>query len=77
MNERIRELALQAREYATTRHPVSNIVLSVNSEKFEGKFAELIVGESMTIAQAYDGTKLGGPGLIIAMRIEQHFGVEE
>ena len=41
------------------------------------KFAELIVGECMSIAQEYDGSKLGGPGLIIAMRIEQHFGVEE
>ena len=41
------------------------------------KFAELIVQECMTIAQEYDGAKLGGPGLIIAMRIEQHFGVEE
>lgn len=43
MNERIFELVEQAREFATTRHPVSNIVLSVNSEKFEEKFAELIV----------------------------------
>ena len=77
MKERIKELVKQAREYATTRHPVSNIVLSVNSEKFEEKFAALIVGESMAIAQEYDGAKLGGPGLIIAMRIEQHFGVEE
>ena len=41
------------------------------------KFAELIAKECMTIAQEYDGAKLGGPGLIIAMRIEQHFGVEE
>ena len=40
-------------------------------------FAELIVAECMSIAQEYDGSKLGGPGLIIAMRIEQHFGVEE
>lgn len=77
MNERIKELAEQAREYATARHPVSNIVLSVNSEKFEEKFAALIVGESMTIAQEYDGAKLGGPGMIIAARIETHFGVEE
>lgn len=40
------------------------------------EFAELIVKECMSIAQEYDGAKLGGPGLIIAMRIEQHFGVE-
>ena len=31
----------------------------------------------MYITHEYDGAKLGGPGLIIAMRIEQHFGVEE
>lgn len=46
MNERIKLLAEQAREYATTRHPVSNIILSVNSEKFEQKFAELIWEEA-------------------------------
>jgi hypothetical protein len=43
MNERIRELAEQARESATTRHPVSNITLSMNSDLFEQKFAELII----------------------------------
>jgi hypothetical protein len=47
MNERIQELAEQAREYATTRHPVSNIILSVNSDLFEQKFAELIVKECL------------------------------
>ncbi len=52
MNERIRELAEQAREYATTRHPVSNIILSVNSDLFEQKFAELIVRECARIARA-------------------------
>jgi hypothetical protein len=45
MNERIKLLAEQAGEYATTRHPVSNITLSVNSDLFEQKFAELIVRE--------------------------------
>ena len=48
MNERIRELAEQAREYATTRHPVSNITLSVNSDLFEQKFALLIVQECLS-----------------------------
>jgi hypothetical protein len=45
MNKRIRLLADEAREYATTRHPVSNITLSVNSDLFEQKFARLIVQE--------------------------------
>ena len=54
MNERIFELAQQANEYATTRHPVSNIALSVNSEKFVKKFAELIVAECASIAGMSD-----------------------
>jgi len=51
MNERIQELAEQAREYATTRHSVSNIILSVNSELFEQKFAELIVEECVGLCE--------------------------
>jgi hypothetical protein len=55
MNERIKELAEQATEYATTRHPLSNhIVLSVNSEKFEEKFAELIIRECMRMCDCAD-----------------------
>ena len=41
------------------------------------KFAELIVRECMDIAYAYDAPKLSGPGMIVANRIEDHFGVEE
>ena len=41
------------------------------------KFAELIVKECMAIAYEYDAPKMSGPGMIIAGRIEQHFGVEE
>jgi hypothetical protein len=70
MNERIRQLAEQAREFATTRHPVSNIVLSVNSEKFEEKFAELIVRECMSnlYLNGYDDA---------VIQIQKHFGVED
>ena len=50
MNERIRELAEEARELATIRHPVSNIVLSVNTDLFEKNFAELIVRECANYA---------------------------
>lgn len=50
MNERIFKLAEQANEYATTRHPVSNIALSVNSEQFVKKFAELLIRECADIA---------------------------
>ncbi len=41
------------------------------------KFAELIVRECSDIACAYDAPKMSGPGIIIAGRIETHFGVEE
>ncbi len=40
------------------------------------KFAELIVRECMEIAYEYDAPKMSGPGMIIAGRIEDHFGVE-
>jgi hypothetical protein len=73
MNERIQKLAEQAREYATTRHPVSNITLSVNSDLFEQKFAELIVREcveQIIIRERADGEWYQDD-------IFKHFGVEE
>lgn len=41
------------------------------------KFAELIIRECVDIAYDYDAPKMSGPGMIIAGRIETHFGVEE
>jgi hypothetical protein len=58
MNERIRQLAEQAREYATTRHPVSNIILSVNADLFEEKFAELIVRQCVKSTIALQNTAI-------------------
>jgi len=93
MNERIRQLAEQAREYATTRHPVSNIILSVNSDLFEQKFAELIVRECAEIAleqkKWVEDMKVYNPhdevwnkariqqSQHIVDKIKEHFGVEE
>jgi hypothetical protein len=79
LNERIKELAEQAREYATTRHPVSNIILSVNSDLFEQKFAELIVKECVAIAnrQFSAATGLDDRDCLTAQQMKQHFGVEE
>lgn len=45
--------------------------------RFMEKFAELIVVECCDIACAYDAPKMSGPGMIIAGRIETHFGVGE
>jgi hypothetical protein len=65
MNERIRELAEQA--------GMHDFVLEAMGigEEFE-KFAELIVGECVSIADEYDGV-----GSTIVSRIKKHFGVEE
>ena len=72
MNERIKKLAEQAREYATTRHPVSNTTLSVNSDLFEQKFAELIVRECANyITEYYPHSRYE------AFYMKKHFGVEE
>lgn len=76
MNQRIQELAGQAREFATTRHPVSNIVLSVNSDKFEEKFAELIVRECQLRVEQYIN-ECGEIASIPDTVIMKHFGVEE
>lgn len=77
MNTRIKELVEQAGFGLGSFGFDSDPEMACGSVKDLEKFAELIVAECMTIAQEYDGAKLGGPGLIIAMRIEQHFGVEE
>lgn len=82
MNERIEKLGEQAREYATTRHPVSNIVLSVNSEKFEQKFAELIIRECASQVRFTDLLKCNDDSdgeilLQASVQLKEHFGVEE
>jgi hypothetical protein len=70
MNERIKQLALQAGIY--------NLELTDETEYWIlEKFAELIVKECADIAYDYDAPKMSGPGMIIAGRIETHFGVEE
>ena len=41
------------------------------------EIAERIVKKCMDLAYEYDSPKMSGPGMIIAGRIETHFGVEE
>ena len=76
MNERIKELADQVgavhNVLAMGRH---DGVLFTETEL--EKFAELIVRECSNIAEQYDAPKMSGPGMIIAGRIESHFGVAE
>ena len=39
--------------------------------------AEQVIRQCVDIAYQYDEPKMSGPGMIIASRIETHFGVEE
>ena len=74
MNKRIKELAVQARQYAW----VNETHWSANAERealFEEKFAELIVRECIDIARDEEGhSPFEGP---VETKIKQHFGVEE
>ena len=72
MNERIRELVRESN--------LDMYGLGKERHRWEytvEKFAELIVRECSNIAEQYDAPKMSGPGMIIAGRIESHFGVEE
>ena len=77
MNERIRLLADQARELSTTRHPISNIVLSIPPDLFEQKFAQLIVEECADVAwRNTPETEELEYSHLISDKIKQHFGVD-
>ena len=71
MNERIKLLAEQAKEYAINRLDETGELHKYYDVYFE-KFAELIVRECIDIADEYDGV-----GSTIVSRIKKHFGVEE
>ena len=89
MNERIKELALQAGEYVNSVYtpPVRSKTPGKIWEdghidwhpQFNEKFAELIVRECLDIAQdraAFDGFPPNDVNHIID-EIKEHFGVEE
>ena len=73
MNKNIIKLAEQAMESIPDDCPSIEHGLAI----FNKKFAELIVRECSNIAEQYDAPKMSGPGMIIAGRIESHFGVAE
>lgn len=73
MNERIRELAEQAR-----KKPMGNSWCYTNPEEFEQKFAELIVQECIDIIAPYT-VRMSRPGeeyLHPIQEIKKNFGVE-
>ena len=72
MNERIRELAEQAKKYALDamiKITDKEQALKVYSETYDTKFAELIVGECIHIANL-------GLAPAVADAIKEKFGVE-
>ena len=70
MNERIKELAEQAKDHATHLDKIG--VDASMEDIFKQKFAELIVKECTDIA---NGTRYDGK--VVANRIKFVFGVEE
>ena len=75
MNERIKELALQAMTYVT-HNPKANKLNS--GDMFDEKFAELIVKECIEQCTANDSNDEWDKGVRwAANQIKQHFGVEE
>ena len=82
MNERIKELALQAMTYVT-HNPKANKLNS--GDMFDEKFAELIVRECARLCEhesnddEYDQYDMGQSvkAESIKTAIKQHFGVEE
>ena len=73
MNERIKELALQAMTYVT-HNPKANKLNS--GDMFDEKFAELIVRECARVADQWVNDEDNGHNLV-SDRLRQHFGVEE
>jgi hypothetical protein len=79
MNERIKELADQAEDYADAddKFPYPSVAwLST----FKEKFAELIVKECVAICEDTDGEHIADAKWgrrCCALEMKQHFGVEE
>ena len=69
MNERIKELAKQAQQYAEWTTPQGLEWF----DAFKEKFAELIVAEMLQTCEDHPAWT----GRMISEQIKQHFGVEE
>jgi hypothetical protein len=85
MNKRIRELAEQAHSYACEYaqqpdyNPHNPYNQSMYKQRYDSKFAELLIRECAFVAQNKDDTNVDiryGRGLA-AGKILEHFGVEE
>lgn len=57
------------------RELVMSMGIVPESEHYD--IAERVIRQCVDIAYQYDEPKMSGPGMIIANRIETHFGVNE
>ena len=75
MNERIKELELEATAYADSKVPTNNRYNDIYYAIVRRKFAELIVRECADIADEHndysEGVTLG-----VGRALKKHFGVE-
>jgi hypothetical protein len=82
MNERIRELADQAKKYALDamiKITDKEQALKVYSESYDTEFAELIIEECAEMGDNFDGQPTGNAVrkyLTAGDAIREHFGVE-
>jgi hypothetical protein len=74
MNERIRELELEAIAYADSKVPAMDRYNDIYHSIVRGKFAELIIRECMKVSRGADGLDATHQAWYL---IKQHFGVEE
>ena len=72
MNEQIKKLAEQARQYANSMYP-SGLDIPKWGPAYHEKFAELIVKECVQICEQGTATQTTSSGA--ASMIKQHFGV--
>jgi len=83
MNERIKQLAEQAKKHALDamiKIADKEQALKVYSESYDTEFAELIVRECVAICEDTDGEHIADARWgrrCCALEIREHFGVEE
>lgn len=79
MNERIKEIAEQAKQYARERMAHTMNPMLFSAEVFQEKFAELIVRECIQVAGPEDSyvDEWFKAKTDSVAKIKQHFGVEE
>ena len=81
MNERIKELAIEAIAYADSKVPANDRYNDIYHSIVRGKFAELIVRECLQIANDEATAQISAKGKVAAdniwFTIRNRFGVDE